>query len=139
MLRRLMPLALLALLFPVSSHSQTQKKHPIEKALEACIDKDSSTAGMTNCADRALESWDKELNRVYNELARKLDSKGKQALKAAQMEWIKYRDAEYGLIDSIYSQMEGTMYIPMRVEARTRIVRERALAVKDFLDLLKDQ
>jgi uncharacterized protein YecT (DUF1311 family) len=126
-------------MFPVSSHSQNQKKHPIERALEACIDKDSSTAGMTNCADKALESWDKELNRVYNELARKLDPEGKLALKAAQSEWIKYRDSEYGLIDAVYYHMEGTMYIPMRVEARTRIVRERSLALEHHLELLKEQ
>lgn len=139
MLRRSIYLLLLVLLVPATSHPQNQKKHPIDKALGACIDKDSSTAGMTNCADKALESWDRELNRVYNELARKMDPKDKQALKAAQTEWIKYRDVEYVLIDSIYSHLEGTMYIPMRVEARTRIVRERALVVNHYLDLLKEQ
>ncbi len=139
MLKRSVLFLVLVLLFPGRSFSQSQKKHPIDKALETCIDKDSSTAGMTRCADKALEMWDKELNRAYNELSAKLDPKGKQSLKAAQMDWIKYRDSEYGLIDLVYSGLQGTMYIPMRIEARTDIVRKRAVALKDYIDLLKEQ
>jgi uncharacterized protein YecT (DUF1311 family) len=139
MLKKLALLFAVLILLPAASRSQSQKKHPIDRALEACITRDSTTAGMTKCADKALEMWDKELNRVYNDLAAKLDPKGKQSLKTAQIDWIKFRDSEYGLIDFVYSRMEGTMYIPMRVEARADVVRKRAVALKDYLDLLKDQ
>jgi hypothetical protein len=38
---------------------------PIDKRLEECINRDSTTSGMVNCAIESEESWDKELNVVY--------------------------------------------------------------------------
>jgi uncharacterized protein YecT (DUF1311 family) len=130
----LLAMALLA----TPGSAQERKEYPIDKALEHCTDKDGSTAGMVNCIDKAYAAWDKELNRVYNELARVLDQPGKQALKTAQQEWIKYRDVEFKLIDSVYEKLEGTMYIPMRADSRMQIVKRRAIELNDYLDLLKD-
>src|SRR5689334_1590783 len=96
--------------------AQEKKEHPIDRALERCMDKDPSTAGQINCIDKAYASWDKELNRAYNELMRALDAPGKQSLKTAQAEWLKYRDLEFKLIESVYDKLEGTMYIPMRAD-----------------------
>ncbi len=132
-------LLFLFLLFPPSSHSQRAKKHPIDKALEDCIAKDSSTAGMTNCTYKAQEMWDQELNKVYNGLASRLEGEGKEALKAAQLEWMKYRDTEYKLIDAIYSPLKGTMYIPMRASERMEIVKKRAMELRGHLELVKEQ
>jgi hypothetical protein len=56
----------------------------------------------------------------------------------AQWEWIKYRDLDFKSIDSIYDTMDGTMYIPMRIDARMEVVRERALELKAFLDLVQE-
>jgi uncharacterized protein YecT (DUF1311 family) len=139
MSKALSGLSLLLLLFPISSYSQQPKKHPIDKTLEDCRDKASSTAGMTECTDKGLEMWDKELNKVYRELAAKLDPEGKSALKAGQTEWIKYRDEEYKLTDAIYSKLQGSMYTWMAVDHRVGIVRQRAEALKFYLDLIKEQ
>ena len=118
--------------------AQEKQDHPIDQALERCIDKDGSTAGQVNCIDKAYGSWDKELNRVYNELMGMLDGPGKQALKTAQLEWIKYRDLEFKLTDSVYDKLQGTMFIPMRADHRMQIIRKRAIELQDYLDLLKD-
>jgi uncharacterized protein YecT (DUF1311 family) len=80
--------------------------------------------------------WDKELNKNFQALMRKLKPEGKQALKAAQLEWLKCRDAEFKLIDSIYSTLDGTMYIPMHYGQRMDIVKQRALALDVYLELL---
>jgi len=45
---------------------------PIDKALDACIEKNGSTAGMVECTDKAYAAWDKELNKNYGELMRAL-------------------------------------------------------------------
>jgi uncharacterized protein YecT (DUF1311 family) len=58
-------LALLSLLVLATvSIAQEQSQHPIDKALEACIDKNGSTAGMVECTDKAYAAWDKELNKL---------------------------------------------------------------------------
>jgi uncharacterized protein YecT (DUF1311 family) len=131
-----------ALLFVLSlanvSGAQEQAPHPIDKALEACIDKNGSTAGMVECTDKAYAAWDKELNKNYGELMRGLKPKQKELLRLAQLEWIKYRDLEFKLIDSIYDTLEGTMYIPMRIDARMEVIKKRALELKGYLDLAQE-
>jgi len=132
-------LASISILFLASlSTAQEQPQHPIDKALDACIDKNGSTAGMVECTDKAYAAWDKELNKNYGELMRALNPKQKEALRLAQLEWIKYRDLEFKSIDSIYDTLEGTMYIPMRISAHLEVIKKRALELKDLLDLITD-
>jgi uncharacterized protein YecT (DUF1311 family) len=118
--------------------AQEQSQHPIDKALEACIDKNGSTAGMVECTDKAYAAWDKELNRIYGELMRSVKPSQKESLRLSQLEWIKYRDLDFKLIDSVYDTMQGTMYIPMRIDARMEIVKKRALELKGYLDLVTE-
>lgn len=132
-------LALLSvLLLATASFAQEQTQHPIDKALETCIDKNGSTAGMVECTDKAYVAWDRELNKNYTELMRTLKASGKETLRLAQLEWIKFRDLNFKLIDSVYDRMEGTMYIPMRIDARMEIVKRRALELKAYLDLIQE-
>ena len=126
------------LLLATVSLAQKEPDHPIDKALEACIDKNGSTAGMVECTDKAYAAWDKELNKNYGELMRTLKASQKEALRLAQLEWIKYRDLDFKLIDSLYDTMQGTMYIPMRIDARMEVVKKRALELKGFLDLVQE-
>ena len=62
----------------------------------------------------------------------------KESLKATQLEWIKQRDAEFKFIDSVFDTLEGTMYISMRIESRTELVKTRALLLKSYFDLVSD-
>lgn len=133
--------ALLLIILPLvttATYAQDEKSHPIDGSLGACIDKDPSTAGMVECLGKAYDMWDKELNRVYTDLARKLSPPARASLKTAQLEWIKYRDAEFKFLDSLYSGLQGTMYIPMNADARMQIVKKRALELQNYLDLLRD-
>ena len=135
-------LVLICVSYPIASVSgsanQDRPQHPIDKALEACIDKNGSTAGMVECTDKAYVAWDKELNKNYTELMRALKPSQKESLRLAQLEWIKYRDLNFKSIDSIYDTMEGTMYIPMRIDARMEVVKQRALELKGYLDLIQE-
>src|SRR5258706_1478780 len=131
--------ALLLLLLSVTAAvAQKEPDHPIDKALEACVEKDGSNAGIIECTGKAYQAWDKELNKNYGALMRKLKPAQKEALKSAQLEWIKHRDADFKLIDSIFDTLEGTMYISMRIESRTEPVKARALLLKSYLDLAED-
>ncbi len=109
----------------------------IDKILDECMAKDSTTVGMLNCINEAYGLWDAELNKVYNQLRAVLKPDAKKSLKAAQLQWIKYRDSEFKLIDSIYSSLEGTMYIPMRAGDRMEIVKTRTKELESYLNLVK--
>ena len=125
-------------LLATGASAQEPAPHSIDKALEACIDKNGSTAGMVECTDKAYAAWDKELNKNYGELMRALKPAQKEALRLAQLEWIKYRDVNFKFIDSVYDTMDGTMYIPMRIDSRMEVVKKRALELKGFVDLVTE-
>jgi uncharacterized protein YecT (DUF1311 family) len=125
-------------LFATFSAAQEQTKHPIDKALEACIDKNSSTAGMVECTDKAYAAWDKELNKNYGALMLALKPKQKEALRMAQLEWIKYRDLQFRFIDSVFDTLDGTMYIPMRISSRMEVIKKRTRELKDYLNLVTE-
>src|SRR5205809_500344 len=114
------------LLLSVTIYPQQTPQHPIDKALEACLDKDSTTAGMVDCIGKAYDKWDKELNRVYAELMKRLSPAARVKLKEAQVQWLKFRDAEFQMQGGIYSKLEGTLYIPMSADSRMQVVKNRA-------------
>jgi len=130
--------SILLLILASVSFAQKEPEHPIDKALGACVEKDGSNAGVIECTEKAYQAWDKELNKNYGALMRKLKPGQKEALRVAQLEWIKHRDADFKFIDSVYDSLEGTMYISMRIEDRTDLVKSRALKLKIFLDLITD-
>lgn len=129
-------LLLLSLLLPTIVSAQEPQKHPIDAALEICTEKDPSTAGMVRCTDTAYKKWDQELNKNYQTLMGKLKPADKLLLKSAQLSWITYRDNEFKVIDSIYDKIQGTMYIPMRIDTKMQIVKQRALALATHVDML---
>jgi len=131
----LIVLSFLLLLSSGYAFAEKAPKHPIDKAQEACIEKDSSTAGMANCTYKAEKMWDKELNKNYNALMKKLPPADREALRTTQKKWLEFRDNEFKLINAIYGKLKGTMYIPMRASEINQIVKQRALDLADYLDL----
>ena len=131
-------LLLLPVLLPTFVCAQEPQEHPIDKALDICTEKDPSTAGMVSCTDVAYKKWDQELNKNYRTLMARSKPAGKQLLKSAQLSWITYRDNEFKLIDSIYDAIQGTMYIPMRIDEKMQIVKQRALALASHIDMLDE-
>lgn len=112
--------------------SANKQEQCLDKALEICIDKEPTGGWEAGCASKAYELWDKELNKIYNQLRRELTSKESKALKTAQRKWLKYRDAEFKLIDHIYSYEKGTMNIPFNAHARLKVVKKRVLELKHY-------
>jgi len=139
MVNRVIQIFLTSLLIVCNSYA-LDAEHPIDVELNACLAKEEnmSTAGMANCAIKAIDSWDKEMNIVYNALMKKLDKNAKEKLKASQLAWLKYRDLEYKNIYSIHSKLQGTMFIPVRHQNVFEITKHRALELNSYLSLFKD-
>ena len=116
------------------AEEMAEQQHPINKQLDACIDKDSSTAGTIVCYDQAEKRWDNELNTIYKALLSKLNREGKKSLEQSQKQWIKYRDAELKAIRDIYGTMDGTMWNVIAVASAVEIVEDRVLTLKGYLD-----
>ena len=87
-MKRIVPCLLLVLLLLSAAVAKMQKQrqtNPCENA--------PSQYEANQCAHREYVAADAELNKVYNQLAAKLDAAEQRAqLKAAELAWIKYRD-----------------------------------------------
>lgn len=127
------------LLFPLASYAQElPNEHPIDKFFSSCKGLEGSTAEAVECVNQAEKMWDKELNRVYRALNQRLKPAGKKDLLSAQKSWIKYRDAEFKRIDSMFEELSGTMYVPMQAYRRMQILKTRTLELDNDLKFLQE-
>lgn len=84
---------------------------------------------MNECAGKESEKADRELNNYYDRLSAKLHGAHKQTLKAAQLAWVKFRDADCEY--QTYLFRDGTIYpllhsscLTAKTQARTKELRE---------------
>lgn len=88
---------------------------------------------MNQCAKAGFEKADKELNTQYQKLLKCLPAERKELLKAAQRDWVKYRDSE-AQFDA--SSWEGGTAEPM---ARSSSMEETtSQRVKELNDQIKE-
>ena len=111
---------------------EKEKKHPIDVWLEKCIEKDSSTAGMIKCSGKAYEMWDKEMNKVYQELMKKLSPEEKELLKESQKQWLKFRDSEFRFLDKFFEGY-GTILPVLKAGEKISIIKERTKRLDSYL------
>ncbi len=58
--------------FFATAQEEQVTPHPIEVKSKACYDKAVSTHDMIQCADKDYTAWDKEMNKVYQALLKKV-------------------------------------------------------------------
>jgi uncharacterized protein YecT (DUF1311 family) len=116
-----------------------EAKHPIDIFLTKQIQKDSSTIGMIEATVAANKLWDDELNKYYKMLMSKFDKDRKTALQNVQIDWIKFRDAEFKLTAAVYSKMEGTMWRVIAVSRNMEVTRKRALELISLYNNLYEE
>ena len=107
-----------------------EDEHRIDAAMARAQEADPSTAGQTKAIDAALKEWDKLLNQSYQKILKKLDPAAVRALRESQRVWAAWRDKELKNLESFYSRMQGTMYVPMGAYARMNLTRQRAMQLE---------
>lgn len=76
---------------------------------------------------------DKELNQAYSLLLTKLPLKHQEELKASQRHWIKFRDAEFELINSNWTRSNfGSSFVISRGGYSSAIIRNRFIQLLDY-------
>jgi uncharacterized protein YecT (DUF1311 family) len=111
---------------------------PIDKFYNECIERDGSTASMSDCTRQAAKMWDAEMNKAYNKLLHLLGPTKGQAARESQRAWILFRDQELHAIADIYSLLQGTMYAPAQEYSRLRLTKERTLLLRHYVSLIAE-
>ena len=127
----------LALLLLLALPLAAQEEHPIDVQFGKDVEKNNSTAGLVAAYDKALKSWDKELNKQYQKLMAGLDAEGKASLKHSQRAWIIYRDKEIENLSVFYSKVQGTMFRTISAAAITNLTKNRALSLSYMADFVE--
>lgn len=122
----------------ISLATFAEEVYPIDKAENACISKTNSTADMLKCTAIAYESWDKEMNKYYNLLIKKLSVEQKSELLKAQKSWLSFRDNSFTFINSSIRKKQGTMYLNVASGERKEIVKQRTLQLKEYYQIISE-
>jgi uncharacterized protein YecT (DUF1311 family) len=133
----MMPLFLLALVPPVPAAAAVPD--PTTVALRRCLDDaaHASTAGQTQCEADAARAFDRRMNVAYATLMRKLPSAAAQRLRLAQRTWLAFRSAEADARGALYATRQGTLYVPMAAGDATNVIRDRALQLEAYAQVLR--
>lgn len=84
------------------------RPHPIDAAFAAAAERSGGvTADLVDAQSAAYAAWDKELNRLYAELSKRLPAEKRDALRAAQRAWLAF-DAAQAKWDMALHADEGT-------------------------------
>ena len=88
---------------------------------------------MNQCASQAFQKADAELNKLYQQLVKDAGAGERAKLRAAQLAWIKFRDAhcEY----EAFGNTGGSIYPMVYGFCLAEVTGERA---KQFRDTLKE-
>ncbi len=98
----------------------------IEKEVEACIEKDYSTAGMVGCIGKASEQYQEQIVLLSADINAQLDAEQKASFAKANAEWEAFRNAQLLFLRDVYGKAEGTMFRPMSAESASDIYQRRA-------------
>ena len=124
-MKRVIPCTLLSLLLLSVAGAKAQK----QKQAEPCPGAQTQYE-MDECAHKEFVAADAELNRVYNQLAAKLDDAEQRAqLKTAELAWIKFRDENCTFEGLFYKG--GTMRPMIESFCKADVTRTRAAQLKE--------
>jgi len=120
-------IALLLPGLPGTGSALAADSHPIDTALQSCMDHNSTTVGMRQCQAQALADWDAALNTAYTQLMASQSPEAKTALRTAQRQWIAFRDAQIAYFKTVFDKMDGTIWPMIELQYSTDLSRKRAI------------
>ena len=96
-----------------------------------------SQAELNRCAARARDKADAELNKVYRELIKDTDATERAKLRAAQLAWIKFRDAQCDY-ESV-GNTGGSIYPMVMGFCLARVTKDRVKQLQEILRESREQ
>ena len=106
--------------------------HPIDRLESACIDVAGDTISYAECYSQSRKAWDMELNSNYLMLLKMLDDEEKSKVRAAQRQWIKFRDAQIEAVSTI-AQRPGTIWTIRAANLNSGLTKAQAMRLRSLI------
>ncbi|MEI6950833.1 lysozyme inhibitor LprI family protein [Paraflavisolibacter sp. H34] len=121
------------------SFGQDSRQHAIDTKLKKCQETNGSTIGLVECKENAEKDWDAELNKYYKLLLGTLSVDEKQTLRETQREWLLFKEKEVKFYLKVYGSKDGSMWNVVIADKKMQIVRQRAIDLMGYYELLTQQ
>ena len=115
-----------------TNHTPTAFPHPIDVALEQCLQKEDAytNTAMLQCVGDAIASWDEELNAVYQRVMQMLDEEERAKLRASQRAWIAFKDLELNYLGVVYKDQGRIGQLSFGMD-KLNLIKHRTLTLLD--------
>ena len=118
--------------------AQNEQKHSIDKMEEICLSNKSSTQEMNECTFKAMDAWNKEIEK-YLTLLKNINSKEDfENIQISQKNWEKFRDSEI-IVYNLIQQKEGTMFQNVSTGFKRELIKQRAIELKSLYETLMNK
>jgi uncharacterized protein YecT (DUF1311 family) len=114
----------------ISSFTVLASFSPVSAELKINCANPGSNVEYKECAYRAYQAADKQLNQVYKPIFASVTGKEKQHLITAQSQWIKFRDANCDF--EVYQSRDGTGYGGFLSNCLERMTKARTQELQDW-------
>lgn len=115
-----------------------EQKYPIDRIEENCLSNKSSTQEMNECTFKAMDAWNKEIEK-YLALLKHITSKDDfENIQLSQKNWEIYRDSEV-IVYNLIQQKEGTMYQNVSAGFKRELIKQRAIELKSLYETLMNK
>ena len=112
----------------------TERMKVVEEKFQPDLES-GSTDGMLNASYKLTAEWEKEMNKVYELILKKLPAKEKTKFKSEQQKWLKNRESQVQKAYDKYTKEEGPrMAGELAASERLSITKERVLELAKRYD-----
>lgn len=106
--------------------------HPLDEKLYQCLENSISNNEMLLCIQQARLDWEEEMDFLYNRLVKILPSSQVEALRVAQIQWMRFRDAELGFSNLAYAARLLPEYKLYAAEKQLQLIKNRCKELEIF-------
>jgi len=122
----------LLLLWAFTAHGATYAEVRYSKEFNSCADKSGGvTVDLRTCTNAELQQQDQRLNRAYQKLTQTLQPASRKKLKAVQLAWIQFRDAQCEL--EVANAGDGTLGLLVADSCHLEMTTRRANELEAIL------
>lgn len=113
--------------------AETPYIHPIDRQESTCKEKAKTLEEWTKCTYLASREWNKEVDKYYSLLYKKLPESDKNTLFEDQKYWNMYKNYEIRLLNSLYDKDNETKErLLFRTNQKRDIVKHRAESLRMY-------
>ena len=124
---------MLSVFIHLPSCAEVTNIHPIDTQESACKAEAKDINAWTLCSLKAARAWNKEVDKYYSLLYKKLEGEAKISLFEDQKYWNMYKNNEYKVIDALKSKDFDTKERAVfRANQKREIIKLRAAALRMY-------